>query len=271
MHDEGEKQFLGKSGNFDGDDILNILLEQKATANYITRKIYRYFVNEKVDEEKVKWLANRFYQSSYDIHSLMQDIFTSDWFYNEENIGARIKSPIELMVGIRRILPMQLQNEDAQLLMQRLLGQILFYPPNVAGWPGGKNWIDSSSLMLRLRLPQLIHDDESINLAPKTDDDQQMGMKEDAGNGINGKQGKLNANKMVKQQILADINWNPFIDKLAKVPKENLVVEISKSLLQTTSGPSQQLLEGQADKSSREAFIKSVTIALMATPEYQLC
>jgi len=270
VHDDGQKEFLNKNGNFDGDDILNILLEQKATATYITRKIYRYFVNEKVDEEKVKWLASRFYQSNYDIHLLMQDIFTSDWFYSEQNIGAKIKSPIELMVGIRRIIPMQLQNEDVQLLVQRLLGQILFYPPNVAGWPGGKSWIDSSSLMFRLRLPQLIHDDESINLSPKSDDDQQMGMKEEGGE-QNSKRGKMNANKLVKQQILADVNWTPFIDQFAKVPKEKLVTEITKTLLQTPSAPSQQLLESQADKNSRDTFIKTVAVALMATPEYQLC
>ena len=271
VHDEGEKKILGKSGKFDGDDVLNILLDQKATANYITKKIYRYFVNEQVDEEKVNWLANRFYQSNYDIQALMQDIFTSDWFYHEKNIGARIKSPIELIVGIRRMIPMELQNEDVQLLVQRLLGQILFYPPNVAGWPGGKNWIDSSSLMFRLRLPQLIHDDEAINLSPKSDDDQQMGMKEDAKNMEKANKGKMNANKIVRQQIMADINWQPLLEKFAKVPKEKLTAEITKTLLQTASGPSKQLLEGQADKSSREGFIKSVTISLMATPEYQLC
>ena len=271
VHDEGEKKILGKTGKFDGDDVLNILLEQKATAAYVTKKIYRYFVNEQVDEEKINWLANRFYQSSYNIELLMQDIFTSDWFYHEKNIGTRIKSPIELMVGIRRILPMQLQNEDVQLLVQRLLGQILFYPPNVAGWPGGKSWIDSSSLMFRLRLPQLIHDDEAINLSPKTDDDQQMGMKDDGKNVQSNNKGKMTANKMMKQQILADIDWKPFLENFAKVPKEKLTSEISKTLLQTGGGPSKQLLELQADKTSRERFIRSVTVALMATPEYQLC
>jgi uncharacterized protein (DUF1800 family) len=269
LHDEDSKEFLGKSGRFDGDDILDMLIDQRATANFITRKIYRYFVNEQVDEEKVKWLANRFYKD-YNIQSLMEDIFSSDWFYDEKNIGARIKSPIELMVGIRRILPMQLENDDVELLVQRLLGQILFYPPNVAGWPGGTNWIDSSSLMFRLRLPQMIHDGEAINLSPKTDDDQQMGMKEEFKFG-NGKGNQGNANKLMKQPIAAQINWTPFIDKFASVPKENLVGEITKTLLQTSGAPSQQLIDGQADKSSREAFIKSVTISLMATPEYQLC
>ena len=73
------------------------------------------------------------------ISGLMQDIFTSEWFYDENNIGVRIKSPVELLAGIRRLLPMQLEKDASQLLFQRALGQILFYPPNVAGWPGGKS------------------------------------------------------------------------------------------------------------------------------------
>ncbi|MBC7867300.1 MAG: DUF1800 domain-containing protein, partial [Gloeobacteraceae cyanobacterium ES-bin-316] len=123
QHDDGSKTFLGKTGNFDGDDIIDILLEQKQTAINITRKIYRYFINEKVDEKKVEWLANRFYQNEYDIKKLMEDIFTSEWFYDEKNIGTKIKSPVELLVGIRRLLPLELENDAAQLLFQRALGQ----------------------------------------------------------------------------------------------------------------------------------------------------
>jgi uncharacterized protein (DUF1800 family) len=107
----------------------------------------------------------------------MEDIFTSDWFYDEKNIGSKIKSPIELIAGIQRMLPMQLENEEAFTFLQRALGQILFYPPNVAGWPGGKTWIDSSSLMLRMRLPQLINDVDELNVKTKDDDDLMMGKK----------------------------------------------------------------------------------------------
>jgi len=126
---------LGKTGNFTGDDVLDILLQQKQTAIHITRKIYRYFVNETVDENHVEWLATRFYQSNYDIKGLMHDIFSSDWFYDAKNIGCKIKSPVELLVGIRRTLPMTIQNEEVQLVLQRLLGQVLFYPPM---WPAGR-------------------------------------------------------------------------------------------------------------------------------------
>ena len=156
QHDSGNKKFLGKTGNFNGDDVINILLEQKQTARFITEKIYRFFVNEETDSNKVDMLADGFYQSGYSIHILLENIFSSDWFYDKKNVGNKIKSPIELLVGIRRLLPMEFENEEAQLLIQRVLGQLLFYPPNVAGWPGGKNWIDSSSLMFRLNIPYVL-------------------------------------------------------------------------------------------------------------------
>ncbi|HEX2682920.1 MAG TPA: DUF1800 family protein, partial [Ferruginibacter sp.] len=269
LHDTGSKTVLGKTGDFDGDEVLDILLEHKQTAKYITTKIYRYFVNETPDADKIEKLSNRFYQSGYDISALMEDIFTSDWFYSEKNIGAKIKSPVELIVGIRRVLPMQLQNEEVQLLVQRLLGQILFYPPNVAGWPGGKNWIDSSSLMFRMRLPQLISDADEIKLSPKTDDDQMMGMKDDEN--VKGDKNAKATRRIMGQQIQASINWSDYIKRFDKTPKEKLIGEISRTLLQTPSGVSEQVLMQHVDTGSRESFIKTATIQLMATPEYQLC
>lgn len=264
QHDDGEKTVLGKTGNYDGDDVLNILLEHKQTATYITRKIYRYFVNDVPDEAHVTWLADRFYHN-YDIKELMKDIFTSDWFYDAKNIGCRIKSPVELIVGIRRALPMKLENEQVQLLLQRLLGQVLFYPPNVAGWPGGKNWIDSSSLMFRLRIPQLISDNDEVGLAPKDDDDQMMGMKDMAGKGM-GKMGKKGG-----QVISAAVDWETYLNKFEKVPREKLLSTISGILIQGVAPVDEKILSKYVDSSSRENYIKSATIQLMSTPEYQLC
>jgi len=265
QHDDGQKTVLGKTGNFTGDDVLNILLEHKQTATYITRKIYRYFVNDVPDETHVTWLADRFYNSSYDLKELMKDVFTSDWFYDAKNIGCRIKSPVELIVGIRRALPMKLENEQTQLLLQRLLGQILFYPPNVAGWPGGKNWIDSSSLMFRLRLPQLIYDNDEVALSPKDDDDQMMGMKDMAGKGM-GKMGKKGG-----QVISAAVDWETYLNKFDKVPREKLLGAISGILIQGVAPIDEKILSKYVDASSRENYIKSATIQLMSTPEYQLC
>ena len=261
QHDEGSKTFLGQTGNYNGDDILNILLENKQTANYISKKIYRYFVNENVDEVNQQWLSKRFYSNNYNIAKLLEDIYTSDWFYSEKNIGIKIKSPIELLAGVRRLLPMQLENDQSQLLFQRALGQILFYPPNVAGWPGGKNWIDSSSLMLRLRIPQILAANDAINIMPKGDDDVQMGMMEMAA-------------KKMKDTVkggTAVIDW-PAVNKVfEKVQREKLLENIADTVLQTKSQVSNTILDKYINTENRENYIKSAVVNLMATPEYQLC
>ncbi|MEP7144894.1 MAG: DUF1800 domain-containing protein [Ferruginibacter sp.] len=267
QHDDGGKTFLGKTGNFNGDNIIDILLEQKQTAIYITQKIYRYFVNENPDEKKVEWLADRFYKNEYDIKKLMEDIFTSDWFYDEKNIGTKIKSPVDLLVGIRRLLPLELENDAMQLLFQRALGQILFYPPNVAGWPGGKSWIDSSTLMLRLRIPQIITANEVVNIRPKTDDDVMMGQMADEK-----KKASLQKNiTYAGKKVMAEVDWQMAAKIFEKVSKENLLSKISETVLQTRSRVSSNLLAKYINNESRENYIKSVIINLMSTPEYQLC
>lgn len=259
-HDTDTKTVLGKTGNFDGDDVLNILLEQKQTARYLTKKIYKYFVNENVDETKTDWLATRFYDSGYDIKKLLTDIFTSSWFYDEKNIGTQIKNPIQLIAGIRRLLPMELENDQAQLLFQRALGQILFYPPNVAGWPGGKTWIDSSSLMLRLRLPQILTANDVMDIRPKTDDDVQGGMME--------------AGKKIKAAVkggTANTDWALVAKIFEATPREKLQQKITDTVLQTKGRINEVVLEKYLNKESRENFTKSTVVNLMCTPEYQLC
>lgn len=267
QHDAGSKTFLGQTGNFDGDDIINILLQQKQTALFITKKVYRFFVNETPDDIKIAWLANRFFQSNYDIKKLMEDIFTSDWFYDDKNIGTKIKSPVELLVGIRRLLPLELQNDAAQLLFQRALGQVLFYPPNVAGWPGGKSWIDSSTLMLRLRIPQIITANEAINIRPKSDDDVMMGMGQMMENKIANKLNKTYADKGSS----AVVDWAAVATIFKDTSRENLLPKIAGIVLQTKGRVNTVLLTKYLNNESRENYIKSAIVNLMSTPEYQLC
>jgi len=261
QHDDGKKTVLGKTGNFTGEDIINLLLEQKQTAKFICKKIYKYFVNDTVDDEKVQLLADGFYKSGYDIKKLMEDIFTSTWFYDEKNTGTKIKSPIELLAGIRRLLPMEMENDQAQLLFQKTLGQILFYPPNVAGWPGGKSWIDSSSLMLRLRIPQILSANDIMDIRPKTDDDVQGGMMEMTAKRI----------KEVTKGGTAKIDWALVSKVFEATPREKLLQKITDTVLQTKGHVNDALLEKYLNNENRENFVKSVIINLMSTPEYQLC
>ncbi len=258
QHDNGNKTFLGRTGNFNGDDIIDILLEQKQTAKYITQKIYRYFVNDVPDPSKIELLSKRFYESGYDIKKLLADIYNSAWFYDDKNIGTRIKSPVELLVGIRRLIPLELEKPEMQLLFQRALGQILFYPPNVAGWPGGKNWIDSSALMLRMRIPQILTNADEFVVKPKDDDDTMMGM-----------EGADTKPKV--RQVNVTVDWNSVTKVFDKTSKENLLQEISGIVLQTKSKIEANIIERYVEKNSRDAYIKSTIVELMSTPEYQLC
>lgn len=247
LHDEGSKTFLGKTGNFDGNDILNIILEQKATAQFITTKIYKFFVNEKPDQDIVNKLSTNFYNSGYDIKKLMTEIFSSTWFYDQKNIGNRIKSPIELMAGMIRILPMHIQNPENLIVYQKLLGQMLLYPPNVAGWPNGKSWIDSSTLMLRLQIPQIWSGLRPLEYSPRQDDDIDMGMKSR----------ETTLNKSFKNPNIT-IDW----DRIEKIFADK---NCEDYLLQNTQSLDMNSVKNFSDKS-----IKMNVINLMSTPEYQL-
>ncbi|MGJ7030791.1 DUF1800 domain-containing protein [Niabella hirudinis] len=271
QHDDGVKNFLGKKGNFDGNDILDIILEKRHTATFITEKIYRFFVNDEVDKDRVQALSEAFYKD-YDIGKLMERIFTSDWFYDEKHIGARIKSPIELLAGIQRMVPMRLDNDNALMNLQRILGQQLLYPPNVAGWPGGRSWIDSSTLMMRLRIPQLFNDKDQMNVKPKQDDDVMMGQKTDGMANIPAKQKAKPAKPVAGAGLInAKIDWPQYVDKFEKVKREAIFSTISNYLFQVNAARVDTVATKYIDSDNRDAYIRSVTIQLMSTPEYQLC
>jgi uncharacterized protein (DUF1800 family) len=266
QHDDGVKTFFGKTGNLSGEDIIDILLEQKQTSVFITGKIYRYFVNETADREMLNYLADQFFKSGYDIRDLMIRIFSSSWFYEEKNMGTQIKSPVLWWVGIRRQLPMELQNPAVQLIIERLLGQVLFSPPNVAGWPGGKHWIDSSSLMLRMQIPKIIYTSDWIAAKPKDDDDLMMGMQ-------NGTLAE-NIQKLKKpglQLFRAEILWNEYLKNFHETTESSIYTAIRNLLLQRDLPIHENEMIKYFDGVGREQQIRSMTIRLMGTPEYQLC
>ncbi len=252
QHDYGEKQFMGRKGNFDGTDIIDIILSKKATATFICRKIYSYFVNPKINESRVEQLATVFYNSGYDIALLMRTIFLSDWFYDAENQRIKIKSPTELLAGIVRQLDLKVNNKIALFGIQKALGQVLFDPPNVAGWSGGKGWIDNATLMLRLNLPQAIFYAAELNMKEKDD-----------------LEGKGSRNKIRKLQTSA--NLQPIIRSINTESKEIALEQLSQYLLANNSKHHQTDLNRFTDKQSKETFIKSLTMRLMMLPEYQLC
>ncbi|XZF15261.1 DUF1800 domain-containing protein [Chitinophagaceae bacterium MMS25-I14] len=264
QHDTGSKTFLGRTGNFNGDDILNILLEQRQTSIFITQKIYRYFVSDlKIDDKRVQQLARSFYDSNYDIRHLLEEMFTSSWMYTGDVAGAKIKSPAELLAGYMRTLPMTFENDKISVNIQRILGQWLFYPPNVAGWPGGKNWIDSSALVIRMRLPEALFGSKELNLHAKESDMDMM-----SGRKMAAETGKAQVFRIGK----VNADWSAYVNHWKDVPDGQLPGAIASYLFPVTLSAEKISTIGKyVDKDSREELVKSITILLMEMPEYQLC
>ncbi len=151
-HDDGVKTLLGRSGNFDGDAVLDILLAQPQTADTIVRKLWREFVSPIVaasDAGEIKRVAGVFRDSGYDIRAAVRTLLTSNAFYAEQHRATLVKSPVDLVVGTLR--QFQFASDDLApfALVLTQLGQNLFAPPNVKGWPGGEAWINSTTLLAR--------------------------------------------------------------------------------------------------------------------------
>ena len=149
-HDNGVKQFLGRSGNLDGVEVIDIIMEQPVTAEYIAGKIYRFFVRDDLSSELQNELGNVFRDSNYEVAPLLETIFQSKDFYSAASVGTHIKSPIELAVSTY----VKLGLEDVPGVPDfnsatGALGQTLFRPPTVAGWAGGRSWITPGLLLER--------------------------------------------------------------------------------------------------------------------------
>lgn len=255
LHDPDEKNFLGKTGNFQGEDIIRILLEQKQTARFITTKIYKSFVSEIPDERNITELADDFYRSGYDISKLMHNIFTSKWFYENSPKTLLIKSPVELLIGIQRTLGGDFTEKEPVLYIQKVLGQVLFYPPNVAGWPGGRNWIDSSSLLFRMQLPDLMFGVATQNVRAK-----------DSGDVNDQFVRRIGENSRIR------VDWGKWAKYFEGVPDEKLPDSLAGTLLAVQPAASVMALvvNKSAVVTERMERIKKLTLAIMSLPEYQI-
>jgi uncharacterized protein (DUF1800 family) len=149
-HDDGQKTFLRRTGNFDGVDILSIILEQKVTSEFIAGKLYRFFVREELSEPLQAKLGTILRESNYQIAPLLRTLFLSRDFYSAPSFGTRIKGPIELVVSTYRKLGVnRLPGIPDLNVVSRELGQILLNPPTVAGWAQGRTWITPGLLLAR--------------------------------------------------------------------------------------------------------------------------
>ncbi len=150
QHDFGQKTFLGRTGPFDGEDIIDAILAQPVTAEFVAAKLYRFFVREEVDGSLKAELGRTYRDSGYQMKPLLKRIFLSKDFYSQPAFATQIKSPVQLVVSTYKKMSLrELPTIPDFGRMTSSLGQSLFDPPNVAGWAGGRTWITPSTLLNR--------------------------------------------------------------------------------------------------------------------------
>lgn len=161
-HDNGEKTFLGETGNWNGEDIIRIIVKQPSAARFVARHIYNFFVADEPqvpawqhtaprDMALIKLLEDEYFRSNYNIGSMLRVLFNSDAFKNAR--FSKVKSPVETVVGTMRLVrdfDFPRPGLNGLTLNIRYMGQDLMNPPTVEGWHTGKEWIDSGTLVERI-------------------------------------------------------------------------------------------------------------------------
>jgi uncharacterized protein (DUF1800 family) len=166
-HDTGEKTLLGRTGGFDGAEVLDILLARPETAEFICAKLWKEFVSPTPDAREVKKLAGIFRDARYEMKPLLRAMLLSDAFWAPENRGTLVKSPVELVIGTLKLLDVRPMELRPAVIACATLGQNLFAPPNVKGWPGGDAWINSATLLARKQVAErLLASDERAEMVP---------------------------------------------------------------------------------------------------------
>ncbi len=163
-HDDGEKNFLGRKGKFNGDDVIDIICQQEATARFISRHLYNFFVSDEPpvpqwpyqpprDPEAIDVLSQAYFDNDYDIRSMLQVLFNSDFFKSESCWYQKVKSPSDLVTGVLRLTETmdkpRYETIEKRMRME-FMGQTLSNPPSVEGWDGGLAWIDTGALVERM-------------------------------------------------------------------------------------------------------------------------
>ena len=166
IHDDGVKKVLGQEGRFNGDDMITILLQQPATSQFIVAKLWREFVSPQPDAVAVQKLAANWRAANYEIKPLLREMLLSDAFWAPENRAVLVKSPVDLVIGSLRQFRFSVEDPAPFAVILRQLGQDLFNPPNVKGWPGGEAWLNTSTLLARKGfLNRLFRADEMVKPA----------------------------------------------------------------------------------------------------------
>ena len=149
IHDDGQKTYLGKTGAWNGDDVVRIICAQDATGRFMARKFLEYFVYLNPEPDLVTAAAELYRSHGYNLQPFTRTLFKSELFYSRKASESVVKSPVMLTIGALKSMGVPVPAKEVLTDALRLMGQDLFFPPDVNGWPGGMSWINSNMLLVR--------------------------------------------------------------------------------------------------------------------------
>jgi uncharacterized protein (DUF1800 family) len=262
QHDDSEKQFLGRTGTFDGVQIIDIIMEQPVTADYIAGKLYRFFVREELSPALQSELGKILRDANYELAPFLETVFLSKDFYSEASLGTQIKSPIQLAVSTYRKL--ELTTVPGIPDFNRAtgaLGQSLFRPPTVAGWAGGRSWITPGLLLERGNFardvlfpdfnfvpPDIVNDDEDIRgVAARI----RLGMDITSATQPPSADGVIMAESNVLADRDEDFNtrygsyrgWQMAVEKVKRIPRASAPLNLSAAVMAESLQNTQEVVD----------------------------
>lgn len=259
------KKFMGHTGALNGDDIIDILIQKPACAQFIGRKLWRFFVQDEPSEEIVDRIASRICARNFEMRPVLREIFSSEEFYSDRAMGTQIKSPVQYIVQTSKLLDTQLPSPLAAQNAMRQIGQILFAPPNVKGWDGGKSWITTSTLLFRYNFANYLINGDAILPAGA----QARGKPTDP----------AFRQAMQRQQLAKQIKRDPIdvtklvANELREKPRELVDLLCARFFQTRPTGKEMnrfvQFLESRKPDAS-DATLRELVHLMMSTPQFQL-
>lgn len=252
--DNGEKTFLGEKGNFTGYDIFKIILKQRNCSLFLAKKLCQFFVSDKPNEAHVRQVANFLYNNNYHIGQTLAFMFNAEWFYSQNYLNAKVKSPVELLIGYNYCFGLQYSDTFRPVILLQNFQQMPTLPPNVAGWPRGNNWISANALLKRINLANYLLGNGAIDISFKK-----------------GAVDELNTTPAITLARQLDyakssgvrIDWNIWLNSINKWNKNEI-----KSYFSTLNMPFEPPANFQQLTLEQK---KEIIIGLCASIEYQFC
>jgi uncharacterized protein (DUF1800 family) len=262
QQDHSTKNFMGRTGALNGDEIIDILVNKPACAQFIGRKLWRFFVEDEPSPKIVDAIARSIRAHNYEMRPVLCEIFSSAEFYSDRVMRTQIKSPIQYLIQTSKLLETQLPSSIVAQNAMRQMGQILFAPPNVKGWDGGKAWISTSTLLFRYNFASYLINGDAMLSANALQHRQgaDLGLRRPAELGEQVRRDPININKIIPAE-------------LREKPQE-LVDLLSARLFQVRPLEKEtnafvQYLEARKPDTGDETM-RGLVHLMMSTPRFQL-